>query len=99
PMVGLLLAVVWSALNFLPGYPWRLPILQSGAVLLLFACSFVTFLQVQYWRNSETLFRRAAAVTSKNYLAWNNLGYYLSGQGKLDEAISSYRKSLEINPV
>jgi tetratricopeptide (TPR) repeat protein len=70
-----------------------------GLCLFSFAvCAVVTSRQISYWRNSETLFRRAVQVTQKNYLAYNNLGFYLSNRGEVAEAIENYRKSLEIKP-
>jgi len=68
----------------------------AGACLT--ACAAATVNQIEYWQNSETLFRRTAGVTKKNYLAYNNLGYYLSGQRKVEEAMENYKKALEINP-
>jgi tetratricopeptide (TPR) repeat protein len=62
------------------------------------ACAIITSRQISYWRNSETLFRRAVQVTQKNYLAYNNLGFYLSNRGEVAEAMENYRKALEINP-
>src|SRR6267142_6183352 len=71
----------------------------NGLCLFAFAvCAVVTSRQISYWRNSETLFRRAVQVTQKNYLAYNNLGFYLSNRGEVAEAMENYRKSLEINP-
>jgi Flp pilus assembly protein TadD len=71
----------------------------SGACLFaLAACAVVTSRQISYWRNSETLFRRTVQVTQKNYLAYNNLGFYLSNRGEVAEAMDNYRKALEIKP-
>jgi tetratricopeptide (TPR) repeat protein len=71
----------------------------TGLCLFTFAaCAVVTSRQISYWRNSETLFRRAVQVTEKNYLAYNNLGFYLSNRGQVAEAIENYRKSLQIKP-
>ncbi len=74
-------------------------VFASGLCLFSFAaCAVVTSRQISYWRNSETLFRRAVQVTQKNYLAYNNLGFYLSNRGEAAEAMENYRKSLAINP-
>ena len=64
----------------------------------LLACSILTSRQIGYWRNSETLFRRAVQVTKNNYLAYNNLGFYLSNRGDTLGAMENYRKALEIKP-
>jgi tetratricopeptide (TPR) repeat protein len=74
-------------------------VFASGLCLFCFAaCAVVTSRQISYWRNSESLFRRAVQVTQKNYLAYNNLGFYLSNRGEAAEAMENYRKSLAINP-
>jgi len=73
--------------------------LVTGATLFsLLACAVMTSRQIGYWRNSETLFRRTVQVTKNNYLAYNNLGFYLSNRGEVAEAMENYRKALEINP-
>jgi len=98
PTIGLFIIVAWGASEFVPNVPWRKPILAAASTLALLSCAFVTVHQLQYWRTSEALFRRAVEVTDKNYLAYNNLGYYLAGKGRVDEAMEYYRKALEINP-
>ena len=64
--------------------PWSLELGAWGfaVALLLFCCALLTLRQVQYWRNSETLFTHAVQVTKNNYLAYNNLGFYQSAAGK-----------------
>jgi tetratricopeptide (TPR) repeat protein len=72
--------------------------LASLGGFCLAACAVLTVNQLEYWQTSETLFGHTAAVTKNNYLAYNNLGYYLSGRGKTEQAMAQYRKALEINP-
>lgn len=69
-------------------------------VLCIFFSSlgFAGHRQVMFWKDSETLFRRAISVTKDNVLAYNNLGVELSDQGKTDEAIYYYRSALKIYP-
>lgn len=98
PMIGCSVAVVWG-LHDLSGR-WRhghnvLKIVMAG-VLLLFA--FQTRQQVLVWRNNETLFRHALAVTSNNYVIHMTLGSELWNQGKPEEAIAEYRKAIKITP-
>jgi len=98
PMIGLLIAGVWSVAERFPPRPNRSPILGGLTSALLLACAFLTARQIGFWRNSEELFRRTVAVTRNNYLAHNNLGYYLSSRGQVAEAIEEYRRSLAIKP-
>src|SRR5439155_541164 len=80
--------------------PWSLELgaWSFAAALLLFCCTLLTLHQVQYWRNSETLFAHAVQVTKNNYLAYNNLGFYQSAAGKTAEPMENYRMALKINP-
>ena len=98
PAIGVFVMVAWAVPELLTGLSWRRGALTTAAGMSLLGCLVVTSLQVGYWKNSETLFTRAVEVTDRNYLAYNNLGYYLSNQGKTDEAMTNYQKSLEINP-
>ena len=54
--------------------------------------------QAAYWRDSETLWTHTVDCTSKNAIAENNLGVFLSGQGRDEEAAAHYEKSLVVAP-
>ena len=54
--------------------------------------------QLRFWRDSETLFRHALAVTRDNDIAHANLGVALEQQGKLDEALAEYRAAAKLAP-
>lgn len=94
PMVGVLIAVTWAAIELIPSRA----ALTSVAVMAIGACCVITPIQVGYWQNSGTLYRRAVAVTDKNYVAYNNLGYYLFCNGESAQAMDFYRKAVEIEP-
>ena len=40
----------------------------------------------------------AIEVTKDNYLAYNNLGYFLSNRGESEKAMLYYKSALRINP-
>lgn len=94
PSVGIFIMLVWGVRDVLRDERWA----RLLAAAALGTCCILTALQVRYWHDSETLFRHAVAVTKDNYLAYNNLGFFLSNEGKNAEAIEDYRKSVEINP-
>jgi len=98
PMIGLFILLVWGGADLVPLGWLRSPGFTGGILALLVGCGYLTVRQVGFWRNSETLFSHAVAVTKDNYLAYNNLGFYLSNQGRNDAAIENYRASLRINP-
>ncbi|HYV26833.1 MAG TPA: tetratricopeptide repeat protein, partial [Candidatus Eisenbacteria bacterium] len=104
PLVGIFIILAWGAAEaFERFYPEGLPLpalngFTISVAVILVACGLRTANQATYWRDSETLFRHAVLVTKNNYLAYNNLGYYLSGKDKIEEAMENYRRALEINP-
>ena len=55
-------------------------------------------MQTSYWRDSETLFKHALAVTTNNDVAENNLGIVYLQQGKLDRAISLLQAAVDLRP-
>jgi tetratricopeptide (TPR) repeat protein len=99
PLIGLFIMLVWGIGELIPVRPWRGSALAIGAALLLAACAFLTARQIRFWRDSEALFGHAVQVTRDNYLAYNNLGFYLSGRGRTAEAMENYRLALKINPA
>ena len=102
PLIGLFIMVVWGMSDLAAGRsapPWLGRAFAVGAGVALAACAALTVRQVRFWKDSETLFRRAVQVTRGNYLAHNNLGFYYSGQGRMKEALEQYRLSLQINPT
>ena len=76
---------------------WLLVCGAAAAVVIL-ACALRTRDQVRYWRNSESLFRQAAAVTKDNWLSHYNLAGALCEDGRFDEAATEYRQTLAIHP-
>jgi hypothetical protein len=83
PAIGVFIMLAWGLWDLTAGWRGQRVALATGGAVALACCGAVTRSQVGYWTNSETLFRRAVQVTKKNYLAYNNLGYYLSGQGRV----------------
>ncbi len=71
-------------------------ILVFLSVAAVIVCVGLTRQQVRYWKNTETLFRRALAVTENNYVAHNNFGTVLLEQGRNGEAMGQYREALRL---
>jgi tetratricopeptide (TPR) repeat protein len=99
PMVGLALMLAWGAVDVLRKWPAA----KTGITILAVAgcacCVPLTWMQAAYWKNSESLYRHALAVTNDNALAEHNLGsYLLDAPGRLPEAIRHLQAALRINP-
>jgi tetratricopeptide (TPR) repeat protein len=79
--VGIFIAVVFGIWNRLkqPGAQ-KIFMVASGAALVL--CVALTEHQLQFWRDSETLFRRSLAVTGENPLAILNFNAAVETNGE-----------------
>jgi tetratricopeptide (TPR) repeat protein len=97
PHVGLFLLMVWGVADAIQARPstWRVAAVTATLVVIL-ALAAGTFIQTSYWRNSETLWTQALAVTSDNDFAHNNLGYLCIDSGRLDGAISHFEAAAMI---
>ncbi|MBF0464240.1 MAG: tetratricopeptide repeat protein [Nitrospirae bacterium] len=68
-----------------------------AVIAILFFMS-ISFRQVSYWRNSETILRHGISVTKNNYVLYNNLADTLLRQWKISEAVSNYLSAISIKP-
>jgi len=95
PMVGVLVMVVWGGFELARNVRWGAAVLAVMAAAALVVLPVLSWRQIAYWQNGESLFRRALAVTSNNWLAHYNLGEALDHQGRTDEAMSEYRQAMQ----
>jgi tetratricopeptide (TPR) repeat protein len=98
PHIGLFLLIAWGASAVIARWKWPRLIVIAAAGLTLAACGLVTSRQLAHWRNTQTLFQHAIAVTAENFVAYTVIGNALMEEGKLPEAIEQCRKALEIAP-
>lgn len=95
PMIGLSIALVWSAADILKPWP-RARMALAGAVCS--ACAVLTWFQVRHWQDGISLFQHAVDVTSENYVARFNLASLLHARGKDGEAVAQLREVVRIRP-
>jgi tetratricopeptide (TPR) repeat protein len=96
PHVGLFVALTWLAADVSGSIPHRKEILATVGVCIVMALSLGAWKQTTYWKNSETLWRRAFAVTTDNDVALTNFGTSLMDRGQLDEALSYFQRALAV---
>ena len=99
PLIGIFLMAVWIAADW--GSQRHMPVVaQSAAVLLIVAALIaVTHRQLQYWRDSVTLWSHTLQVTHDNAIAEVDLGAALVQAGRLEEAMQHFRAALQIDPL
>ena len=98
PSIGLFLIAVWAAGDVAAVGQVRLwrGVATAGTVVIVTALACTAFAQTSYWRNSETLWTHALAVTTDNDFAHNNLGYLCVDRGELDKAMSHFEAASKI---
>jgi len=97
PFIGLFVAIVWTldavaSEHRIPGV-WR----AGPAVVVVFILGCLTYRQLAYWHDDETLWRYTLSVTKRNYMAHNNLALNLAKQGRSDEAVVEFRAATALH--
>ena len=96
PMIGILFAVVWLIGDLWKRFPQRAVVVLPAVTLAVFAlCTIRTCAEINYWKDSTTLWTRAIAVTKDNWMAHCCLGNILSPG---DSGLEEFQKSTAINP-
>jgi protein O-mannosyl-transferase len=98
PQIGLCLALGWGMAELTKSWPYRRYVLAATALIALAMLMGRTWDQTKIWRDSESLWTHAVAVTSNNDTAHNNLGIVLSRKGDVDQALLHFEKVREIKP-
>ncbi len=98
PQIGLGVAIAWGVAPLVTVTSRRRVAVTVVAAVLVALLAICSFRQISYWRNSESMWRRNAACTSRNELAFYMLGNTLVGLRQLDEAIVAYHEALRITP-
>jgi protein O-mannosyl-transferase len=97
PFIGLFIAVVWTVGALVSEYQIPSVWPASAAVAIVFVLGCLTYRQVGYWHDNETLWRYTMKVTERNYVAHNNLAIALAKEGKSDEAIVEFRSAMALH--
>jgi protein O-mannosyl-transferase len=98
PAVGIFMVLAWGCGEVVERWPRLRPVAIAAGTICLCAFAGMTVVQLQYWKDSVTLFTRALEVTPANAMALNNLALGLERRGKPAEAIAQYKRALQIEP-
>jgi tetratricopeptide (TPR) repeat protein len=92
PSIGIIAAVVWLVADSMPQ---RAAAAIGAVAVAIFAI--LSFRQVGFWRDSETLFTHAIAVTKNNIVAELSLGDALQAKGDLHAATDHYLEAARLS--
>lgn len=98
PLIGMFIVVVWGIGDLTASRPWTRGVAVSAGVLALAFFSLLSYRQVGFWRDSETLFRRALAVTVNNDICNWGLSRALTKRGAYEEAAACLQEAIRIRP-
>ena len=99
PLIGIFIMVTWGTADLAARWRHGGRVATALGIVVLAACAVLTWKQLQFWRDSATLFRHGLEVTSNNAVAHNNLGDALAAAGKTDEALRHYQEAIRIRPA
>jgi tetratricopeptide (TPR) repeat protein len=97
-LIGLFVIIAWGAKDLLSKWFHRKTWFGIFAAIILSVLIVLTWKQVQYWQNSNTLFKHTLKHTYNNFAIHNNQGIVLRKQGRTEEAIKHYLQALRSNP-
>jgi protein O-mannosyl-transferase len=95
PLIGLSIAVIWTAADLLESRP---RVLATGAACIILVLTMVAYRQTAYWRDTITLYEHTLASTRDNYVIHNNLGIEFESAGRIDEAAGQFRAAVDAAP-
>jgi protein O-mannosyl-transferase len=98
PFVGLFLMLTWLVADWAQARQISARWLAIPAVACLLVLGTLTYRQVGYWHDTASFWLRTLALTRDNYVAETNLGEFLFGKGKADEAAAHFHAALAIRP-
>ena len=98
PMIGILVMLVWGGEALLRSVltEWKTVTVALVAAAAI-ALGVTAHKQASYWRNSLSLFVRAADVTKNNFIAFNEIGLALAMEGRFHEATEQFETAKRLN--
>lgn len=93
PQIGLYVLIAWGIADLTRRWRFQAQVVGAGGAAIIGLLAWAAVAQSGHWRNSESLWRRALAVTPNNAVAHTNLGNLLPGR----DAIPHYEQALAVD--
>jgi tetratricopeptide (TPR) repeat protein len=98
PCIGLNIILAWGVCDLVQRLHGRQTALVAAATAVIVSCAALTRHQINFWKDSGTVFGHAVAVTENNYQARKALGDFYWSQGRINEALDLYRQAIQMYP-
>jgi len=97
--LGLFIVICWGAADL--GEHFHLPtvLLPSASVAVLLVLAVMARRQISYWQSDEALWTHTLQVTTGNWVAESQLGTALAIDGRIEEAVPHFYKTLAMVPT
>jgi len=86
---------IFAAASYKAAYRWGWRVDIAGAIILL-VLGVLSWKQCHVYKNAETIWRDTLKKNPYSWMAHNNLGIMLEGEGRADEAIEHYKEALQL---
>ncbi len=97
--IGLFIMIIWYIHDLTSEYFPRNKVIFSTITILIPICLMgLTWNQIRYWQNSETLFKRAIRICPANSVAYHSLALFLADHNRHDEAIPHFKTAIQLSP-
>src|SRR5262249_12227756 len=97
PLIGIFILLVWWGSDFSQKWRYGTVVLSGICVAAIGVCTAMTAWHIQFWRDSETLFRRSLAITEAHSLPRLNLRVTI-GKKSPSEALKQLQMALKAAP-
>jgi protein O-mannosyl-transferase len=98
PFIGLFLMLTWLVADWAESRKISGKWVAMPAVCYVLLLGTLTYRQVGYWRDTDSLWLHTLAFTEDNYRAQMNFGDFLLSQDRVEEAGAHYRAALAMHP-
>jgi Tfp pilus assembly protein PilF len=95
PQIGLYIALAWLIGDLAAQFPATRRIWMGLAPAAVAGAASLAWIQTSFWRNTETLWKRAVFVAPNNDLANYNLALSDIDRGRFDDAIRHLERALD----
>jgi tetratricopeptide (TPR) repeat protein len=98
PLIGVFIMIAWGVPEPLKGLRINPRALGAASMPVIVVLAGLTWRQIGFWENHETLFRHALSATTNNCVALNSLADHLNRKGNVDEAYTYLQEELRLCP-
>jgi tetratricopeptide (TPR) repeat protein len=96
PTIGIVIAVVWTVRSLTASWHSRNYILGPIAIAVILAFAALSYRQTEHWHDTESLWTYTLQVSPDNDVAHAGLAGIQLVRGDLENAITQYRRALEL---